>query len=349
MYQFELIRIVGMFMIVLHHVTVHGHYGENMGIYSFNIELFYPQALSIFGKVGVILYTMVSGYFLIEKQPQLKRLGSIIWPTLFYLSLGFILSVRGLWKMDALDLSTFWEVLWNSYYPFSGYWFVNSYIVLYFFIPYINQVLITLEKKDFEKLLVKLLFILSIFFLLTTDYAPLGGLGNLLMGYTLGAYLKRFPLKLKTRQICFGLIGSIGLTVLFIYITDLFPPTEAGLLMRIINSPLIIAYDNSLMMVLIGFFAFLLLARVQIKNSFIQKTLLILGNSMFGVYLLHDNRVIGDRIMVYLAQFLQDTSVVIVPIIIVLAIGLFVLCTVFESVRQYCAKRFFNIIGRKKV
>lgn len=58
--SFELLRIISMLLIVAHHFAVHGKFYLTS---SFSKNIFFLQSLSMFGKLGVNLFVLISGYF----------------------------------------------------------------------------------------------------------------------------------------------------------------------------------------------------------------------------------------------------------------------------------------------
>ena len=77
----ELLRIICMILIVAHHLGVHGHYG-NMQISPLN--KFVILLLKSGGKLGVNVYMLISGYYLVNSSFKLSRLINTLALTLFY-------------------------------------------------------------------------------------------------------------------------------------------------------------------------------------------------------------------------------------------------------------------------
>lgn len=74
--NFELLRIIAMYMIVLHHCTAHGvfSYWHNNITFLQNVNNFLCTFLSSGGKIGVTLFVLISGYFLSVKEFKIERL-----------------------------------------------------------------------------------------------------------------------------------------------------------------------------------------------------------------------------------------------------------------------------------
>ena len=59
----ELLRIITMIMIVAHHFSVHGNF--DFPINTVTINRLWIQFIQIGGKIGVDVFVLISGYFLI--------------------------------------------------------------------------------------------------------------------------------------------------------------------------------------------------------------------------------------------------------------------------------------------
>lgn len=92
---FELMRIVAMLMIIAHHLALHGILNCDGDIYNssnvFNrlvVQLYFPG-----GEVGVGLFFMISGYFLVNSDKKTKLL-KLLLQIIFY---GVLLSILALY------------------------------------------------------------------------------------------------------------------------------------------------------------------------------------------------------------------------------------------------------------
>ncbi len=81
----ELLRIIAMMLIVASHFSLHSGLpldGGYEGTHPFNV--LWAQWLAFGGKLGVDIFVMISGYFLVTKCAHLKSLLRLILTTLFY-------------------------------------------------------------------------------------------------------------------------------------------------------------------------------------------------------------------------------------------------------------------------
>ena len=94
--NFEVLRTVAMFFIVVYHCLTHGVGGE----YSFNtsspvslINYSFSDLLLVFSSIAVNLYVMISGYFLVDLDFKLSRIIRTWTCTVFYSCLITLLFV----------------------------------------------------------------------------------------------------------------------------------------------------------------------------------------------------------------------------------------------------------------
>ena len=104
----ELLRIIAMVFIVSHHFAVHGFGDCNFVISNPNNYLIY--FLSIFGKIGVDIFVLISAYFMVNSRFTLRKL--------LVLGGGLLLFTRSI--INSIDICSS-----NSYHSRFGF---KSYI-----------------------------------------------------------------------------------------------------------------------------------------------------------------------------------------------------------------------------
>ena len=126
--NFELLRIIAMIFIILHHFVVHQPDSFiNMNIMSssnFIYSLFFSG-----GKFGVALFIMITGYFMIDKDFKFNKLIKLELQVLFYtLSIFLLLLITGVTEFNFTELFT-------SIFPVINkkYWFITSYFKCYYY------------------------------------------------------------------------------------------------------------------------------------------------------------------------------------------------------------------------
>ena len=136
----ELLRIIAMCLIIFHHMAL------NTGIvdgYTINGNMIFGIIGGIGGKIGVVIFLLITGYFSINKNFSFKKV-FILWLQIFCYSVGFMLVFRltGIEKWSKVDtLKTFFPLAYNQY------WFITTYLYLLLLIPFINKFLNSLTKE----------------------------------------------------------------------------------------------------------------------------------------------------------------------------------------------------------
>lgn len=82
----ELLRIISMILILAHHFSVHG--GFNILKTSFTINRLWIQFLQFGGKIGVNIFVIISGYFLITSKGIKISKVLKLWLQLFFYSVS---------------------------------------------------------------------------------------------------------------------------------------------------------------------------------------------------------------------------------------------------------------------
>ena len=190
------------------------------------------------------------------------------------------------------------EGLKLSFFPVGrrNWWFASTYLVLYVFAPYINQLIKSINKQQLQKLLV-IMTVLWCILPTFTDYSYESSfLLWFIYVYCIGGYLRIYGIyteKLDSKRCLFIAIASTllhgGISVYIDYLN--------------IHSGSVFAFAEmfysmqSLAILLISLFAFLAFAKLEIKYSRVINTV---SATTFGVYLIHDDSS-------YIRRFLWNT------------------------------------------
>lgn len=209
--RFELVRIISMIMIVAYHYTMYGNWSRE-GFNTIKIQFFRP-----WGQVGVALFVMITGYFLVNRESDLnkswQRVKRIWIKTLIYswiiLLCAFVFHFGSFYKRDFLY--AFFPVI------FDEYWFITSYIVLILLTPVLNIAVEKLSKRDLLRGVVVIIVFADIVPFIKNDGTPNAPLGNMfsvgamLAPYLIAGYVKKYKIKIKTWQA--GIMAIVGIVL----------------------------------------------------------------------------------------------------------------------------------------
>lgn len=282
----ELLRILSMFAIVLHHYALKGTFDWNPYNPKYSGAIKVNLFLHYFGKLGVVIFVMIGAYFLCEKQFNFRRPINLIITTVFYsfeLYLLFkLFDPTGIWGNDSVV-----RVLLPFPLP-SGYWFVYSYIVMLFAMPFLNIIIRNLTRK---KLLLLIIGLILLWSFLTIGLQIFDGKPDTFVdsfGYTpttyffliyfVSAYIRKYSGKVLNSK-TYTIVGTLICILVAIILSSL-ANNE-----KLFNGIADLFDVNSPLVLFNAVFAF-----SYFKNThFNSRTINYIAGSMFGVYLIHEN------------------------------------------------------------
>ena len=330
----ELLRIVTMIMIIFHHFAIHGKFNFPPGYISIN--RMWILFIWIFGKIGVDIFVLISGYLLItSKKVKTTKIIKFYFQLIFY-SIGIYL-IFSLLKIIPFSKK---ELIY-CFFPITNnlWWFASSYFVLYILSPFINKFAQESTQKTYKNLLLLMAFIWCIIPTLTDKGVQSNSLIWFTFVYLLGGYIKLYKDDLKIKYIYIKILLSILLTVSSSILIAKFQ----------IKIPLINIYPtyfygmDKLPILLISLLIFIAFKNLDIKTNKIINTI---ASTTFGIYLIHDNP--------YIRKFLWQTlfknakhvnKLYLIPYSITTCVLVFIVCSMIEYLRIFLIeKRYMAII-----
>lgn len=315
----ELLRILCIIGILMMH-TFGSVYGTVSGV-----NLVYGTFINSICNTGVSIFVLISGYFGIKF--NIRKIVSIEMTTVFYalLSLavqhfvGEIISIKDIFR---------------SCFPVSSkiYWYITAYMLMMIFADYINLIPEKLDKKRFQRLILMLLLVFSVFpsiiqIHIMNDSGK--GVFNMFLIYLIGRYIRKYDLEIKEG------VKTVGLAILLLGIEF---ALNYGLSMIKggvgVYAPF--ARDYSIFIVALSVLMFLLMKKVKMASSLIN----VLAKNVMGVYLFEGaiRQIIESRldISAYIDCWYLFAIITIVSLIN------FIVCSLIEMLRR-------NTIGHIEV
>lgn len=186
----ELLRIVCMLFILIHHFIVHAIY-PGLAIRNGNLDNYRIACIIIngFAYVGVNCFILISGYYGIKF--KFRSLFNLYCICVFYSLL--ITLIKG----SLTDLQFGKSLLYTVFLPFShsSWWFIKCYVALYLISPILNKAAQGLSNKEYIFSII-LLTVLNIYFGYYWHLHNIDGynLIQFIYVYLLGAFLNKFPI-----------------------------------------------------------------------------------------------------------------------------------------------------------
>lgn len=327
--NFELLRIICMFLIVAGHVTWQTKFSYNELNLLHRISI---QALWMGGELGVWGFTLISAYFLSQSRFKFKSLKKIWGITLFYsISIYLLLVVFRMVPINLKDvIESFLPVLTGNY------WYVSAYIGMYILVPYMNLVIKHLDKKTYQKFILLMFFMFSVLPYLKniTVVTNNNSVFNLVYIYFIGGYLRKYSSDFsrdKMKYYVMFFIGSLLLMLASIFFLDIIKQ----------KSWFVFLTTSSPLEALAGVFLFLIAKNVTISyNGVINK----IAASTFAVYLIHCQAIFfpilwGKIVRAEQWQFTPYT----VGYELLIACIIYCVATLVDFIRIYIVKLYSNI------
>lgn len=323
----ELLRIISMIMIMFHHFAYHGNFEWNFNEVTLP-HLWYDFIL-MGGKVGVDIFVLISGYFLIENTEKLfqpKKLLKFWGQVVFYSIMTYLLSV--MLRLNAFEIKQLIKVCLPITYP--GWWFASTYFMLYLIHPFLNKLLHGLSKTEYQYLILMMVLCWSIIPTATTQLFESNSLLWFVTLYGIAGYVNLYGgnQKLQSKHY-FSLYFMVLIITYTVSTTFLFLGTKkeewsthAIDFFEIERLPILLLAITLFM----GF--------VTLKMNY-HKWINMIASATFGVYLIHDSSYIRYYLWtnIFKINQYQDSTFLILYSILVVFI-LYVSCTMIDLIRK---------------
>lgn len=323
--NFELLRILAMVAIIANHFSLHS--GFAFAPDDLSLQRFYVQLLQLGGKVGVNLFVMISGYFLINATSiKLSKILKLWGQVIFYSVTVF----AALWLTGNADLSLKQLVKHAMPITFEIWWFASVYFVLYLVSPYINRLAASLTGRQYVGMLA--LFTLCWSVIPTLSTKDFQGNGLIWFGYLylIGGFLRRYGHRISLRPGMSLLLGGgvLLLTFLSAVVFDLL-----GTKWSVFASHATYFFsDRKVPVVLASVLIFYGFSRLDIGC---RPAINRISGAMFGVYLIHDHLIMRNVLWQDILSGTTAPGLLVVPYSL-LCIGLvFVVCTAIDLLRHW--------------
>ena len=332
--NFEVLRTMAMFFIVVYHCLTHG-VGDGYGFTTDRpvtlSNVLFSDFMLVFSSIAVNLYVMISGYFLVDLSFKTSRILRTWSYACFY---SFIITVLFM----ALAVVPFNAAsAGKSLLPISSdaYWFVTQYIGLLILSPFLAILARQLTYRQYLVLLIGgAILCLSII----PDF-PLGkrfyvAHGNSVWSFAylfmIAGFIKHHLKDIPTAR----LIQAVALLVLLIFSCEIIGGYHEGIIHRYwLNY-------NGLVLIL-SVAVFVLVRQLKVPNNGFWGVLVKAAPYTFGVYLIHDHLLVREWLWntLYLPSFCEELTY---PFIVIgLCLVIFIVCVTIEAVR----KKLFAVFG----
>lgn len=330
----ELLRIVAILIIIVHHFGVHGvfHAADSsaniLTLSTFSWQLFFTQLVSWGGPMGNAIFILITGYFMVNRSLHWQKLILLLAAMLFYS-----------WVIEAIVyggqlLPYTLKSLVRETLPmlFGANWFVSCYLIFSLFIPFINRFLLSIDKREYEKFLLMMFLALIVLpagkMVTFFTNAPILFFGFV---YACGGYLRLHGAKWTAPGMHRRHLRNF-MILLVIVLASIVALDAVGLFLHKesllkVGNPVIKVLEVPLAISLFLYF----LTRPYFYSAWINRV----AGTVLGIYLIHDNDLMRKLIWDYIVpnlDFIHSSWYVLFYVGKVLAV--FFVCVLIEMARK---------------
>lgn len=337
----DLFRIIATLFVVGLHVLGQGGILRNAS--PGGTKYWVAWLFEICALCAVNCFALISGYVMVNKTIKSKRIIGLWFQVLFY-SLG----ITALFFVFLPESRTIKNLI-IALLPITGkqWWYISSYFVLLFFVPFLNEAINHISQQVYKRLLIVALVGICCIdcvvpmdaFVINDGYSPIW----LIIVYLFGAYIRKSGLHQKITPsksiLGFFLVNILTFLSKFTiyFVTEIF--LGEAKFENVFLSYISITILTS------AIFLFLFCLNVKI-NDFASKIINILSPVTLGVYLVHVHPLVYDFILRDAFAWLVHKPLIVMILCIFIAIlFIFVLCTAIELLRI----QFFKLINLDKL
>lgn len=330
--NFELLRIIAIILIVMQHFAYYSNFNHNLMPFWDNTYVFMVE---IFGKLGVFLFVIITGYFYEKNRTNIKKYIFLEVKILIYSLLCLVFG--SIINSDKMNIGN----IIKSFFPccFGLYWFATCYLLLIIFAPYLNIIIEKLDKISYRKFLIVLFSIISIIAYIPKTEVYFNNLFMFIFIYFIGAYIKKYEVNIKSNvlqvMLMFLLIFALVIVVLFMAMSY-----KIDILNKYLMFPF---YLNSPLTVFLGITIFLMFKNLKIKSEVINA----ISRNTFGIYLIHENLFVRDTIWNYFWNLSKYTGIKLIIGSIVKIFIIIVGCVIISYLIDNVLIKNVNVIIEK--
>lgn len=334
--NFELLRAVSTFLIIIHHFVVYMYRScGSLGLFQLNnfvLSLFWAG-----GKFCVVLYAMITGYFMINSHIRLKKVLKLELQVLFYsISLALLFVIFDGVTVTSNEWKSF---LFPTYTKI--YWFISSYFFLYLSIPWLNKILLKIKREWYLAILGIMFAVLIMVPSIVIYFDGFPEWMYLFFYYMIGGYIGLYLKNLGgKKRFLFGfavVYSSIVLSSIFIQYLSSFNKYLVGYMYSFTRI-------NSILIFISAICLFLFFKNLKVGES---RFVSWLGSVSFGIYLFHEHPYVRNFLWNHLFNMnllLNNPYFFLFGVFI--SIVVFMIGEIYDWIRQVIFK-YFSCIFKK--
>ena len=330
----DLVRIFGMWSILIHHFFVHGFV---LAKYNSKILIL----MHIFGFWHVNSFALVSGIV----GYKTNRYSNLLY--LWTCVLVYQVVIHYLYKIDKKSKNISPNFRFD-FFPviYSKYWYFTAYFGMYLFLPIINRGIACLTKKEHKIIIFSFYVIFIIWNDINKDTQVFGLYGGysvmgLIISYIIGAYIGKYKNNYirEKKYIYIPILLTLYILSSFTCYKMRFYQMNSlnnNIIKKIIITlkKIFVMRINSIPMNLQSISIILIAMNIN-YNKYISKIICFFGPLTFGVYLIHEQELVKRIFMpnLFSRDSKQLKKIIVVKLVILRSIYLFFICSFIDYIR----------------
>ena len=327
----ELLRIIGMLLIIAHHYVVNSGILENITLESHPTKYIFLTAFGMWGKTGINIFILISGYFMCCSSLTIRRYCKVAFEWLFYHYVIFFIMLAA--RYESISARRIYDLIFGPFhYANQSGSFCSSFLMFYLFIPFLNAFIHRSTKEEYKRLVLFLLFIftgLSTFF---QNSSIFGEVFWFIAVYFVGGYLRMYPPTWSQ-----SLQKSVRLLLLSILACYLSVILSAFFQLRFtcaIPLTFFVVDANKLGAVLVSIFCFTTFRNLPIAQS---RRINLIAKTTFGILMIHANsdawRTFMWRDLLHVDASYSLSAIPLIGRSILVVGGIFFCCSMIDMLR----------------
>ena len=333
----ELLRIIGMLLIIAHHYIVNSGIMETFSLQDHPTKFTFLTLWGMWGKMGINIFILISGYFMCTSSLTIRRYCKIAFEWAFYhYVFYFIMLIAG---YETLSFETIFHLVFSPFiYANGSGCFSSSFLIFYLFIPFLNTYISSIPRKQYKHFILLLLFAftgMSTFFMNTAIF---GEVFWFIAVYFIGAYIRLYPPKWSVNLL--QSIRLLSLSVIACYVSVCLAASLQYKYQIWIPLTYFVVDANKLGSVLVAVFLFTTFKNLNIGYS---KFINLVAKTTFGMLMIHANsdawRTFMWRDLLHVDSSASLSAFPLLERSIVIVSGVFICCSLLDIIRIYLIER----------
>lgn len=332
-----------MLLIIAHHYVVNSGVTEFFDFSNITKNMILLQCIGAFGKTIINCFILITGYFSIKGRFSFKKVIRLYLEIKFYKIVIYTIFIA--LGLDAFSIKGFIKAIFNVIYGVN-IGFPATLFLLYLLTPFINILIMKLNKKQYSVLLGILLFYFTIISTFSLTNNTFNEITWYIVVYLIGAFIRLYPNKYDKNT---KMWSTSTIICIIISISSIIGIDIINHKFNVTFSPYYFVENaHKLLAVLTSISLFMMFKNITIKYN---KLINIIASTTFGVLLIHTN---GDIMRNWLWQDFfnvkgQYSSNSLYIHIILTIVCIYIVCVCLDLLRSKCIENtLFKHLEKKQ-